>query len=243
MTPYFSLSVHDDLFNVPWSAVVGWWVLESLFFFVTGHQPTFSTLQWTAAFAGFSGADYGTGTLNNLVPVLLVGWNTFCARILFGLALPFLLLAPFTLWMWSPSIKAHFGMASEAGSRAKGVDAAGDSSSSNGGGGIIAPGSVTAAKLDSGELVLIERAEETRSQLYLLCCKYLAVHALRLFSVMVCAGWLRRHLMVWKIFAPRFIFEGIGFGVSAAAVLAGYAIVSRVVGVLERYRRTLERDE
>ena len=62
-------------------------------------QATFSTLQWTAAFAGFSGSDYGTGLVNNVIPIVLIGWNTFCARILFGVALPVLLLAPFTLWL------------------------------------------------------------------------------------------------------------------------------------------------
>jgi hypothetical protein len=34
--------------------------------------------------------------------------------------------------------------------------------------------------------------------------------------------------MVWKIFAPRFIFEGIGFIVSAIAVLLGYAVYVRI---------------
>ena len=71
-------------------------------------QATFSTLQWTAAFAGFSGADYGTGTINNLIPIALVGWNTFCARILFGVSLPILLLAPFTLWLRFPSMRRYF---------------------------------------------------------------------------------------------------------------------------------------
>lgn len=52
---------------------------------------------------------------------------------------------------------------------------------------------------------------------------------------MLSAAVLRRHLMVWKIFAPRFIFEGIGFIVSAAAILLGYAVYVRVQNVMSAY--------
>jgi phosphatidylinositol glycan class O len=49
--------------------------------------------------------------------------------------------------------------------------------------------------------------------------------------------------MVWKIFAPRFIFEGVGFCVSAAAVLDGYACLNRFIGVLSKYYRSLEKEK
>ena len=57
----------------------------------------------------------------------------------------------------------------------------------------------------------------------------------RLFAAMLSAAVLRRHLMVWKIFAPRFIFEGIGFIVSAVAILLGYAVYVRVQNVMASY--------
>ena len=49
------------------------------------------------------------------------------------------------------------------------------------------------------------------------------------------AAVLRRHLMIWKIFAPRFIFEGVGLGVSLASVLAGYAAFARIQNYVSCY--------
>lgn len=37
-----------------------------------------------------------------------------------------------------------------------------------------------------------------------------------------------RHLMVWKVFAPKFIYEGISSYVSFAAIVCGYLILVRV---------------
>lgn len=43
-----------------------------------------------------------------------------------------------------------------------------------------------------------------------------------------------RHLMVWKIFAPKLIFEAIGLLVTLAAVLAGYLFLMHVNRNLHR---------
>ena len=37
-----------------------------------------------------------------------------------------------------------------------------------------------------------------------------------------------RHLMVWKIFAPRFIYEGIVTFVSMPAIIIGYLLIIRI---------------
>lgn len=37
-----------------------------------------------------------------------------------------------------------------------------------------------------------------------------------------------RHLMVWKIFAPRFIYEGIATFIYVPVLLAGFVILARV---------------
>ena len=91
----------QDLLHVPWTSVITWSLLENLFFYATGHQPTFNTIQWSAAFVGFSGANYGAYEgylgLNYWLPALLVGWNTFASRILFAFLLPVLLVTPFGL--------------------------------------------------------------------------------------------------------------------------------------------------
>ncbi len=176
-------SVEDplELLNVPWKTVLGWYLLECIFFYASGHQPVISTIPWNAAFVGFSGANYGADLLNFLLPAVLIGWNIFCARILHGLALPALLLAPFTFWLLAPSVRQHLRQPTE------------DGRSQH----------LSADDLDTGELVLLERSENTKDKLLALCARYLVLQAARLLMSMLSAAVLRRHLMVWKIFAPR----------------------------------------
>ena len=69
------------------------------------------------------------------------------------------------------------------------------------------------------------------------------VTGLRLFGTMFAAAVLRRHLMVWKIFAPRFIFEGVGFAISMLCVFIGYMIVVRIHSVLTKYFQVLEKEK
>lgn len=44
----------------------------------------------------------------------------------------------------------------------------------------------------------------------------------------------RRHLMVWKVFAPKFIFDGVHFLVICGAILVQYLFVARLHSVLLR---------
>ncbi|KAI0773128.1 hypothetical protein BD413DRAFT_539380 [Trametes elegans] len=54
-------------------------------------------------------------------------------------------------------------------------------------------------------------------------------HATLLLSSAVCAAWLRRHLMVWKIFAPRFMLSALTVVAVDLAVLFGVGVgVGRV---------------
>ena len=54
-------------------------------------------------------------------------------------------------------------------------------------------------------------------------------HGTLLLSSAVCAAWLRRHLMVWKIFAPRFMLAAVTVVVVDVAVLFGVGVgVGRV---------------
>ncbi|XP_059089555.1 GPI ethanolamine phosphate transferase 3-like [Tigriopus californicus] len=216
-----SISTLEQIFNVPWSTVVGYWLLESLLFYATGHQPTFSSIQWNAAFVGISGSNYGTDTTlaGFLIPVVMVGWNTFTSRIIYGICLPILLISPFTMWLRFPDLRRQFQTAA------------------------VEVKTLESQDLDQGELVLVEFQEETRSNLLKLCAKYCWLQALRLFGTMLAATVLRRHLMVWKIFAPRFIFEAIGFLVSLVSVVIGYCVFSRIHISLIRYYRMLQKNK
>ncbi|CAL4245000.1 unnamed protein product, partial [Meganyctiphanes norvegica] len=81
------------------SSICIWFVLSLHGFYSLGHQATFPTLHWAAAFVGFDG-NWGT----NVIPAVLVGLNTFSSQILFGLALPLLVLAPPALGVIYPKI-------------------------------------------------------------------------------------------------------------------------------------------
>ncbi len=197
----------------------------------TGHQPTFPSIHWHAAFVGFSGADYGSSSSSAsalatfVLPATLIGWNTFASRVLFGLGLPALLLAPFCLWLAWPAVRRHYHVQAK------------------GGVPTVEEGVVTQEDFDQGEVFLLERPEEARSQLFKLCCKYLCLQTFRLLSTMFAAAVLRRHLMVWKIFAPRFVFEAVGFLVSLACVVASFAASARVLSVMVHFYRRLEKEE
>lgn len=56
----------------------------------------------------------------------------------------------------------------------------------------------------------------------------LVVEFLQTFGCMLAATVHCRHLMVWKIFAPKLIFEGIGFLVTIGSVLASFLLLIRV---------------
>ena len=56
----------------------------------------------------------------------------------------------------------------------------------------------------------------------------------------VAALVLRRHLMVWKIFAPHFIFEAVGFMVTCGSILLGYLFVHRVISSLTNWSLNLQ---
>ena len=215
----------SGLFIVPWETVMGWWLLEVFFFYASGHQPTFPTIQWSAAFVGFSGSNYGDSVVNVVLPAFLIGWNTFASRITFAIALPLLFLAPFTLWLRLPSLRRLVQQTETDQQESLRVQ------------------SMSWADLDQGEVTLLEHSQETKTLLFHLYCKYLVFQALRVLGTMAAAAVLRRHLMVWKIFAPRFIFEAVGFIVSAVVMLISYAIISRVLNIMIGYYRSLEKEK
>lgn len=67
---------------------------------------------------------------------------------------------------------------------------------------------------------------------------------LQVFVTMLASTIHCRHLMVWKIFAPKLIFESIGIFVTLGSVLVGYLLliqvhhnVDRLVGGLNKQSR------
>lgn len=89
----------ENLLDVPFSQVLLWFALSIYAFYGTKHQPTFTNIVWESAFVGTS----GTFT-SNIIPATLVVINTFGSYILFGFALPLLVIAPFSLYVMFPSL-------------------------------------------------------------------------------------------------------------------------------------------
>ncbi|XP_076050603.1 phosphatidylinositol glycan anchor biosynthesis class O isoform X2 [Oratosquilla oratoria] len=95
--------------------------------------------------------------------------------------------------------------------------------------------------LGRGELLLLDNVEATHSALWRTSLSYISLHAFKVICTMVAALVLRRHLMVWKIFAPHVIFEAAGLVVTCVSVLAGNLIFLCVFKKVDRWTEELSR--
>lgn len=201
-------------FTVPWQAVSAWALMATQTFYSTGHQPVFPAIHWHAAFVGFP-EGHGSSTW---LPALLVGANTFASHLLFAVGCPLLLLWPFLCESQGPKRRQH------------------------------PPGHEAEAKVRPEEeeeeeplmeMRLREAPHHFNAALLQLGLKYLFVLGVQILACVLAASILRRHLMVWKVFAPKFIFEALGFIVSSVGLLLGIALVMRVDGAVSSWFRQL----
>ncbi|CAN8001741.1 unnamed protein product [Ixodes hexagonus] len=142
-----------------WGPALSWLLLGQLGFFATGHQTTFSTVHWKAAFVGArgDGPPMALGGLKVLV-------NTFAGPLLCAASVPLLAGSP----------KAWKGM------------------------------------------------------MHAATC-YTALLLLQVCSTMGSCLLLRRHLMVWAVFAPRLLFQAVSATLCLPAILVGWAVYRRAV--------------
>lgn len=145
-----------------WGPVLSWLLLGQLGFFGTGHQTSFSTIHWKAAFVG-APIDQPPLTLG-ACKVLL---NTFAGPLVAAVSLPLV------------------------------------------------------GNMFSLELPCCARRP------FLPFLAYCVLLLLQVCSTMASCLLLRRHLMVWTVFAPRLVFQVLSAFVSIAAVLIGWAISRR----------------
>ncbi|CAG9863059.1 unnamed protein product [Phyllotreta striolata] len=92
-----------------------------------------------------------------------------------------------------------------------------------------------------GEVNLFERDKHMMTSVFILSCKYIIGHAIRVFASMLAATIHCRHLMVWNIFAPKLIFESIGMFVTLGSVMIGYLILMRINRQAEKLIQTLNK--
>ncbi|XP_066592192.1 GPI ethanolamine phosphate transferase 3 [Prorops nasuta] len=185
-----------ELVDVPTRVLVAWFLIAEYFFYGTGHQMSFPTIHWDAAFIG-TGGNFQT----NIIPAILIGINTFGSHIILGISVPLLVIAPFTLYLILPKM-----------ARIKFFE----------------------DNLKRGELALFERNDTFHAAIFSVSAKYIQLHGIRTFASMLAATIHCRHLMVWKIFAPKLIFQGLGFLVSTTSVMLSFFLVFRIDQQVER---------
>ncbi|NXF66628.1 PIGO transferase, partial [Ciccaba nigrolineata] len=195
-----ALVIALTLLGLPWYAVISWLLAASQFFYSTGHQPIFPAIHWNAAFVGFH-LDHSTNLLQPRL--LLTSWApvTSCAFVLEVVGCPLLLLWPFVCEMPSLQKKKPKKEPRE---------------------------ELQEVEEHMMEMRLRESPEKFSTALLQLGLKYLFVLGTQLLACVCAAMILRRHLMVWKVFAPKFLFESLGFVVSSICLLLGISLVMRV---------------
>ncbi|XP_040915515.1 GPI ethanolamine phosphate transferase 3 [Toxotes jaculatrix] len=92
------------------------------------------------------------------------------------------------------------------------------------------------------EMRLRENPQLFSSALLQLTTRYLFIHGAQVFASVCAAAILRRHLMVWKVFAPKLMFEASGFLVSSVFLLIGVTLVLRVDVAVGRWFKRIVPD-
>jgi GPI ethanolamine phosphate transferase 3 subunit O len=218
--------------------LVAWLLLAQFGFYATSHQPTMSQIDWSSAFIGRT-MHFDHSMLLSAILVIL---NTFCSSFFFGLLYPLMLVAPFCLYSIWPTLSVkvfkrqkHNDTDSDVRKTADNVEyrrltvnkSSGDGDTANG-------GSKTATLLHvdfdvtRGEVNLFENETVFLASAFKTGCQLLMLQGIRVSCSMLASTILCRHLMVWKIFAPRFIYEGISSYAIFISIIFGYAILIRI---------------
>ncbi|XP_074546103.1 GPI ethanolamine phosphate transferase 3, catalytic subunit [Halichoeres trimaculatus] len=92
------------------------------------------------------------------------------------------------------------------------------------------------------EMRLRENPRQFGSALLQLSTRYLFILGVQVFASVCAAAILRRHLMVWKVFAPKLMFEASAFVVSSVSLLVGVTLVMRVDLAVSRWFKRLVPD-
>ncbi|KAL8611892.1 hypothetical protein ACOMHN_033637 [Nucella lapillus] len=198
---------------VPWLAVATHGLLSSAFFFATGHQATIPNIRFEVAFTGFHG-DFSS----HAIPALLITLNTYAAPVLLGAVWPLMAVWPQLrgpVWRW-------MGGGGGKGRGERKEEGAGEGEW-------------------RGDFALFDDGVLLRKNLFVSVCRVLLFQGVKVLGTACAAGILRRHLMVWKIFAPRFIFEAVGLIIVSTTLLIMMLVVLRVDSRLAKLTHSLQK--
>lgn len=195
----------SELINPSFGTVMAWTLLTSFGFYATSHQPTISQIEWDAAFVGRKASfDHSSP-----ISALLVLLNTFNCNILFYTIYPLLVIVPFSIGAVFPSLSRRVNKAKDEKTK-------------------LITFNEPDFDIGRGEINLLENDNYFMSSVFRVGCQLLILQGIKCFAAMLACTILCRHLMVWKIFAPRFIYEGIATYITLVCIVIGYAITLRI---------------
>lgn len=196
------------------SLIITWYLLYSYGFYCTSHQPTISQIDWNAAFVG------RTANLNhsNVISAMLVLLSTFNANFILLILYPLTVLFPFMLYAIWPKLCGTKSNKENINAEYKRVTL--DIENEN--------ASMSVSNVTRGEINLFEHERLFMSSVFKVGCQLIILQGTKALASMIACTILCRHLMVWKIFAPRFIYEGIASYISFTAIILGFLLLLRV---------------
>eukprot|EP00903_Cladosiphon_okamuranus_P014882 g13781.t1 len=218
---------------VPLGAVaVAWSVVGRAFFFLTGHHNQFSRLQYSSAFVGFDEFGFKIGGL-------LLFLNTFGTEILAALALPLAAAA-------AASASASASPSASGASQGSRRDPLSPLAGASGGGRCVGGDGGDGGDDDGGATSFsptpLRGEEEYRhptrspsppwtaagrvlSAMDRLSALTLLLSSFRTFLSAANVSVQRGHLMLWAVFAPKFVFDATMQAVCGAAAVLAWAVV------------------
>jgi GPI ethanolamine phosphate transferase 3 subunit O len=208
---YESAKDLKELLQPRFSLIVSYYLLYSYGFYCTSHQPTISQIDWNAAFVGRT-ANFDHSNVLSAVLVLLAIFN---ANFLLLILFPLIVLFPFMLYAIYPKLCGSKGVGS---AEYKRVTLNIDEDNS----------SMSVANVTRGEINLFENEGLFMSSVFKVGSQLMILQGAKALASMIACTILCRHLMVWKIFAPRFIYEGISTYISFVAIILGFLLLIRV---------------
>ncbi|KAL7017327.1 hypothetical protein ACKWTF_010317 [Chironomus riparius] len=212
---YESSSSIEECFHPSFSLIVTWYLLYSYGFYSTSHQPTISQIDWNAAFVGRT-ANFDH---SNILSAILVLLSTFNSNIVLLILYPLLVIGPFMIYALWPNmpIKSDKKTKEDTALNYRKISLNDDSESNK-----------DIKSVSRGEINLHENENIFMTSVFKVGCQFLLLQGTKVFASMIACTILCRHLMVWKIFAPRFIYEGIATYISFVAIVLGFVLVMRI---------------
>ena len=190
--------------DLHWPTAAAWFLFATQYFYSTGHQASLTTIQWTSGLVGLEKSHI-------VASGALVAFNTTSAYVLFGIGLP--LLATWRYgrdYMLTTRSKKETQLLAEY-SAHRGLSR------------------------DTNEYFLLaDHRASMYNQIFRTILAYSVCTSVQTLTSVVSAAILRRHLMVWKVFAPRVIFDSVALLFTDVGILVGFLFVVRLRAAFKR---------